>query len=137
MTLTIKHVSPQFTAQAWPLVAQFISNARLHDGGDYTLEQIRLQVNTGKWLLLVLTDEKEVIHGAATVSFTTMPNDHVAFITYSGGKAMSTTAIFDQLKSVLKQYGATKVQAATRKSVARLMSRYGFEERHTIVECKL
>jgi hypothetical protein len=87
--------------------------------------------------LVVAVDDEGAIHGAATVSFLNYPNDRVAFITFIGGKLISNKDTFEQFKNLLKANGATKIQGAAREAIARLWSRYGFEERYRIVETKI
>ena len=84
--LEIKHVPIQYVNQAWPMVERFISDALQYGGDDYTLDQVRVYIATGQWLLVVAVDLEGVIKGAATVSFSNYPNDRVAFITAIGGK---------------------------------------------------
>jgi hypothetical protein len=137
MSLSIRHVSVQYVNQAWPLVEKYISEAQKYGGDDYTLEQIKVYVSSGQWLLVVAVDSEGVIHGAATVSFSNYPNDRVAFVTFIGGKLISNKDTFGQFKDLLKANGATKIQGAAREAIARLWSRYGFEERYRIVETKI
>ena len=106
-------------------------------GGDYDLEQVKVYLSQGSWNLLVAVDEQGAVQGAATVTFLNYPNDRVAFITFIGGKLISNKDTFGQLKDLLKANGATKIQGAARESIARLWSRYGFEERYRIVETNI
>ena len=137
MKLVTQPVAINFTNQTWPLVEKYIVEAQKYSGDDYTLDQIKLYVNTGVWMLVVIVDEANVIHGAATVNFINYPNDRVAFVTYIGGKLISSQDTFTQFKNVLKASGATKIQGAAREAIARLWHRYGFEERYIIVETKI
>jgi hypothetical protein len=137
MTLTVQHVPQQFAAQTWPLVEKHIASANKYGGDDYTLDQIKMYVMQGQWVLLVATDEESKVQGAATVSFLNYPNDRVAFVTAIGGKLISNDDTFEQLKTVLRNMGATKIQGAARESIARLWKRYGFAERYTVVEVKI
>ena len=137
MSLLIRHVPIQYVNQAWPLVEKYIAEAVSYCGDDYTLEQVKVYVTSGQWVLVVAVDEVGAIHGAATVSFLNYPNDRVAFITFIGGKLVSNKDTFGQLKDLLKANGATKIQGAARESIARLWSRYGFEERYRIVETNI
>jgi hypothetical protein len=105
--------------------------------GDYTLDQIRMFLNVGQWMLLVAVDEEGKIHGAATSSFINYPNDRVAFITFIGGKLISSKETFKQMSDILKANGATKIQGMARPSIARLWKRYGFEERTMLVETRI
>lgn len=137
MTLTVHYVQTPFVAQTWPKVEQYIKAALEYGHGDYTLDQVRLLVNMGQWLLLVAVDENGEIHGAATSSFINYPNARVGFITFIGGKLISNKETFKQMCDILKANGATKVQGMARPAIARLWSRYGFQERSTLVEFKL
>jgi hypothetical protein len=85
-------------------------------------------------MLLVAVDEDNTVHGAATVSFINYPLSRVAFITAIGGKLISNDETFEQLKALLKQRGATKIQGFGREAIVRLWKRYNFEPRNTLVE---
>ena len=135
--MKVQFIPVELVHQTWPLVAGYLEDANLYGGGDYTLDQIRMLVSNGSWLLLVFVDDANKICGAVTVSFSNMPNDRVAFITFIGGNLISSRNTFKQLSDVLKAHGATKIQGAVRGSVARLWRRYGFYERYAIVETKL
>jgi len=135
--MKIQHVPVEFVQKVWPSVEGFIESANKHGGDDYTLDQIRLLVGTGQWLLLVVVDDENKIHGALTIVFHNYPNDRVAFVTFIGGKMISSKETFGQMVEILKAHGATKVQGAARESIARLWKRYGFIERHVIVETRI
>lgn len=137
MNLTIQPVAVNFANQTWPLVEKYIAEAQKYGGDDYTLDQIKVYVNTGVWMLVVAVDEVGALQGAATVNFINYPNDRVAFVTYIGGKLISNQDTFAQFKNVLKASGATKIRGAAREAIARLWRRYGFEERYIIVETKI
>jgi hypothetical protein len=137
MTLTVQYVPVNYAAQTWPLVEKYVKMALEHGHGDYTLDQIRMFINIGQWLLLVAKDEQGNIHGAATSSFINYPNDRVAFITFIGGKLISNKETFKQMSDILKANGATKIQGMARPSIARLWKRYGFAERTMLVETRI
>ena len=137
MSLLIRHVPVQYVNQAWPLVEQYLAEAVQYGGDDYTLDQVKVYVATGQWLLVVASDQAGAVKGAATVSFINYPNDRVAFVTFIGGRLISNQDTFKQFKDLLKANGATKIQGAAREAIARLWSRYGFKERYIIVETKI
>lgn len=137
MKLTVAPVQVQYAAQSWPKVEAHLVAAAQYCSDDYTIDQIHLMVCTGQWMLLVAVDEQNEVHGAATVNFINYPNDRVAFVTLIGGKLVSNADTFEQLKAILKQVGATKIQGAARESIARLWHKFGFEERYIVVETKL
>lgn len=137
MNLTIQPVFPAQVHQTWPLVEGFLAEALKWGEDDYTVEQAKACLAKGEWLLVVAVDEENTIHGAAAVNIYNMPNDRVAFVTAIGGKLISNKDTYEQFSTLLKSYGATKIQGAAREAIARLWTRYGFKERYRIVEAKL
>lgn len=129
--MNIQHVPLEWTPRTWPMVAEHIASALEHTK-DYTLEQVQTLVTSGQWLLLVAADG-ETIHGAATVHLFNRPASRVAFITAIGGRLVSNADTFTQLKQVLAAFGATHIEGAARESIARLWSRYGFDEKYRVV----
>jgi hypothetical protein len=134
--MNIQRVDVGHVHQVWPLVEGHLASALEHSKGDYTLESVKVLLVTGQWLLLVAVDD-DGVQGAATVSFTSRPHDRVAFVTLIGGKLISNTDTFEQLKNLLRSLGATCIEGAARDSIARLWARYGFEEKYKIVEVKI
>lgn len=137
MNLTVQPVNVAYFHQTWPLVKELFEKANKYDSGDYTLDQIKGLLANGSWVLLVATDEENVIHGAASISFYNMPNYRVGFITAMAGKAIVNEAVYRQVCSFIKANGATRVQCATRESAARLYKQVGMQERHIIMETVL
>jgi hypothetical protein len=138
--INVQPVPLEFTNQTWPLVEHHIA-AALEEGdlGEpmYNLNHIRGYVTSGAWLLLVAVDENNNIHGAGIISFSNHPLHRVAFVTAIGGKLISNRDTVEQLKVILKQNGATILQAFGRPSIVRLWRRYNFESRNTLVEVLL
>jgi hypothetical protein len=137
MTITVKPVFSEYFHQTWPLVKDLFASALKFGGDEYTLDQIKGLLASGSWVLLVATDEENVIHGAASVNFYNMPNDRIGLITAMAGKAIVNRDVFGQVCALLKANGVTKVQCAARESAARLYKQVGLEERYTILEAKL
>lgn len=137
MTITVRPVPVDYVSQTWPLVKGFVSKAHEHGGGDYSLDQIKMHLALGTWLLLVAVDDENRIHGAMTVSFINYPNDRVAFVTSTGGKKICTEDSLRQMKEIVRGLGATKIQAGGRPAMVRMLGRLGFKERYTVVETKI
>lgn len=140
MNLKISHVDVTHIQQVWHMVKPFIEEA-MEKGGDfpdwaqdYTADHIQSFLTNGAWLLVVAVDGENKIHGCATVSFINYPKHRVAFVTAIGGKLISSQDTFDQLKTLLKLRGATKIQGYGRDAIVRLWKRYNFEPRNTLVE---
>jgi hypothetical protein len=137
LSLTVKHVSVAHFHPTWALVEELFAKANKYDPGDYTLDQIKAFLANGNWVLLVATDEENVIHGVASISFYNMPNYRVGFITAMAGKTIVNEDVYAQVCSFIKANGATRVQCAARESAARLYKQVGMQERHVIMETKL
>jgi hypothetical protein len=135
--MKVQHVPLEWVNQVWPQVAGFIESALDYSNGDYTVDQVRTLVTTGQWTLAIVTNEGR-IEGALTISFFNRPNDRVAFVTAIGGKLISTPDTFNDLKAIAASFGATTIEGAARKSIARLWRKlYNFEEKYTVVGVKL
>jgi hypothetical protein len=135
--MNIQLVPLSLIHQTWPLVERFIADALQWGEDDYTVEQVKVYITKGEWMLLVAIDEGGVIQGAAAVNIYNMPNSRVAFVVAIGGKLISSNETYAQLCALLKSFGATKIQGVARESIARLWKRYGFRERYILVEADL
>ena len=135
--MKVQHVPVEFVAQTWPLVEKYISSAEKFGGDDYTADQIKVYLAKNLWTLLVAVDDENQVQGAATVTFQNYPNDRIAFVTTMGGTMMVNEEVLGALKTVLKGFGATKIQGAMRPSMVRLSQKIGFVERYAIVELKI
>ncbi len=134
--MNLQRVDISHVHKVWPVVEGFIADALAFAHGDYTVDQVKTLVVLGHWTLLVAVEDNTV-HGAATVSFSSRPNDRVAFITTTGGRFVTSPETFAQLKEMAASMGATYIEAAARESMARMLSRYGFEEKYRIVGVKI
>lgn len=143
MSLKVSSVDTNYVQQVWPMVKPFLEDAMIK-GGDfpdwaqnYTVDHIQSFLTGGAWLLVVAADDENKIQGCATVSFINYPMHRVAFVTAIGGVLISSKDTFEQLKTLLKLRGATKIQGYGRESIIRLWKRYDFEPRNTLVEVLL
>ena len=123
-------------AQNWSTIEPFLQSGLEWSNGEFNVEHAKVYLTTGQWILIGVFGE-EKMEGVLTVSFSNYPNDRVAFITSIGGKNITSRHTFDQLRAILKTFGATKIQGSVRQSVARLWRRLGFQERSIIVENRL
>jgi hypothetical protein len=139
MDLVIHSVETHLVQQMWPHVVGYFEDALAKSGSvpDYNIHHIQMFLTGGQWLMLVAVDDESQIHGAASVSFMNYPLSRVAFVTAIGGKLISSEETFEQLKTILKQRGATKIQGFGRDAIVRLWKRYGFEPKTTLVEVPL
>lgn len=137
MNLNVQLVPLSLIHQTWPLVETFIEDALKWGEDDYTIEQAKVYITKGEWMLLVAVDEVGAIHGAAAVNIYNMPNYRVAFVVAIGGRLISSPETYEQLCALLKSFGATRIRGVARESIARLWKRYGFKERYILVEAEL
>jgi len=134
--ISIQLVPLSMIHQTWPLVERFLEDGLKHAEDDYTLDQVRAYVAKGEWMLVIAMEDRQV-KGAMTVNLYNTPNHRVAFITSTGGRFIINKDTFEQLSSLLKGFGATKVQGVGRDSVIRLLESVGLKKRYTLFEAKL
>lgn len=142
MTLTVTVVDIDYIQRTWPEVKQYIDDALKTEefpewSEAYTLDHVLGFLTSGQWRLVVVIDENFKIHGCATLAFANYPLHRVAFITTIGGKLIASRDTFEQLKNILRGFGATKIQGFGKPSIVRLWKRFGFEPRLTLVEAPL
>jgi hypothetical protein len=134
--MKIQHVDVNYVHQIWSQVEKFISAALAYQD-DYTIEHAKLYITDGSWLLIVAIDDEGVIHGAATIKFYNRPKDRVAFVITMGGKLITGHETYAQFTELLKSFGATYIEGASRESAIRLWQRFGLEEKYRIAGAKL
>ena len=134
--MNIKNVPLEWVNRVWQDVEEYLAAALQHSKGDYTVDQAKALIASGEWSLLVAVEGEEIL-GAATVSFYNRPNDRVALVTAIGGKAITNTESFKQLKMFAESNGATVIECAARKSMVRLLRHFNFEPKYQIVEARL
>jgi len=134
--MKIQHVDINYVHQLWPQVETFIEAPLLHQD-DYSIEHAKVFITDGTWMLIVAIDDDQVIHGAATIQFYNRPKDRVAFVVTMGGKLITGHETYAQFTALLKAFGATYIEGASRESAARLWQRFGLQEKYRVVGAKL
>ena len=134
--MKIQHVDVNYVNQLWPQVEKFIDAALAYQD-DYNIEHAKVYVTNGTWVLIVAIDDNQVIHGAATIQFYNRPKDRVAFVVTMGGKLITGHETYAQFTDLLKAFGATYIEGASRESAARLWQRFGLQEKYRVVGAKL
>jgi len=131
--MRLQVVPLEWVPSTWPMVAAFLGSALEHAHGDYTLDHVQAYVASGRWVLVVATEDGPTVVGAATVELFNRPADRVAMITAMGGRFVTTAECLVQLRGLMATLGATCIEAAVRDSVGRLLARLGFMEKYKIV----
>ena len=134
--MKVQTVGVEYIAQIWSSVAPYIDRA-LQYTDDYNVDQVKVFLTTGSWILLVAVDDLQQIHGVATVAIYNGVNDRTATITTLGGKNVVNQDIFNQVCRIARGLGATRVQVYTRESAIRLYEKVGLQKKATLMECKL
>jgi hypothetical protein len=134
--MKVQTVGVEYIAQIWSTIAPYIERA-LQYTDDYSLDQVKVFLTTGSWVLLVAVDDLQQIHGVATVAFQNGVNDRTAIITTLGGKDVVNSNVFEQVLTILRKIGATRVQIYTRDSAIKLYKKVGLEKKATLMEIKL
>ena len=134
--MKVQTVDVAYITQIWSAVAPYIERA-LQYTDDYNVDQVKVFLTTGSWLLLVAVDDLQQIHGVATVRYDNGVNDRTATITTLGGRQVVNQEIFDQVCRIARNMGATRIQVYTRDSAMRLYEKVGLQKKATLMEIKL
>lgn len=135
--MNVRHVTTDWVVRVWPDVQEWLARSYAWSRGDYTTEQAQLLVSTGHWLLFVVVDDDNQLHGALTLHMYNRPAARVAFVTGLGGRALLTPELLEQFRAVVRGLGATALEAAARPSMVRLLRRHGLQLKHHIVGATL
>ena len=140
MTVSIQTVDSRYIHQTWPLVEGYIAdsvNKGLGEGSaDYSVDNVLGYVSSGQWILIVAVEDSNVI-GAMTMSFINYPLNRVAFVTATGGRFIINKDTFEQLQTIAKYHGATKIQAMARPAMVKLLKSCDMVPCNTMMEYKL
>ena len=110
---------------AWHLVEEHLEKSVAQSKGDVSLDEIKIRLLDGQWLLYLVTDETEDVLGCYVVQMYNRINARVAFIVAIAGSVVKKE-LFIQMIVCLKELGATVIEGDVRPSVARLLNRLGF-----------
>lgn len=136
--MRVQTISTEYVSQVWPNVVRYISSALKYSSGDYTAEQTKVYLSLGMWHMIVAINEADKIQGVTVVQYVNRPNDRVAFIIAIGGKLISDPDTWNNFTDLVRANGATKVEGAARKAIARLWAlKFNFTEKYRIVEVSL
>lgn len=137
MTLRIEEVPFQLVNKVWDNCAPYIHNALQYSHDEYTVDQAKVYVINGLWVLYMFFGEANEVKGAAVVQYFNRPNDRVAMIVALGGRNVTTKVNAEKLFDLFRANGATCVEAAARDEILRLWGKVGLEKIYTIVSKKL
>ncbi len=124
--------------QLWPEIESLIERGLKESEGDYNKEHAKVYLTTGAWHLCIAVDDANSVRGVAAVDYVNRPNDRVAFVVLAAGRFIVVPDVYAQFCDVLRQNGATSLEAACHDSQARLYKKVcGAREKYSIVEARL
>ena len=129
--MLLKKIPPYFAAQNWAGVCGHIEKAQPYSHGEWTMEQIKSDIHTGRVELISVLDGEDCV-GAVAYVMQNRRNSRCAFVVAIGGAALASQGNYDQLRSIFKSEGATEIEGAGRPAIVRLWSQFGFEPKHQI-----
>lgn len=134
--MELRVVPVEYVPQIWSKVVGFLDKALQYSKGDYNIHHAQTYLSAGTWML-VIAEEAGSIRGAAAIQFFNRPTNRVAFVVAAGGYMVSSQESINSMKQICKAHGATTLEGAARDSIARLWSRFGFNEKYKIMEVAL
>lgn len=138
MNMELKVIPPQLIPQMWDQMRPYFQSAYEEAGvTEYGTAETLTFLTQGHWAAVGFFDKSGKMHGALGLTMHAYPNERVAFVTAIGGRKITNKENWEQLKAICRHYGASKLQAYSRESVARLWQRLGFTNRTILVEATL
>ena len=135
--MKIEPVPVEWVHTVWGRVQHWVAAALAYSLGECTIDQCRLQVSRGDWVLYVWSDANKHVFGAAVVDFQQRFNDRVALVIAVGGRGMFTAESIEQFKATMALRGATTIEGAQRPAMARLWQRFGAKPKYMVQEVRL
>ena len=121
----------------WDKVEPFFKRALKNHDAEFSLEDLKDAVSTGRWSLFAFINDDNILNGGAVVSFMSYPKSYVAFVTCVGGKSLINPQYYEKFMALLKSYGADRVQGYVTDAIVRLYGKIGVAKRTNLVEVKL
>lgn len=135
--MVVQEVPLQYVNVVWPSVEGFLASAIPYADGDITLDETKSYCVNGVWKLVVVVDDNNEVHGAATLHFFNRINHRVAYITTVGGRGILIPEIYSQFSDILRSNGATCFEGAVRDSLVRLAARFGAIKKSNIIQLEI
>jgi hypothetical protein len=135
--MPLYHITPSQLPQVWPTAAPLLQKAIDLDPSAITIEQVEYAVRTGKTFLLVWEEPDVGVTGAVTVEFVDYPRERVAHVDLMGGKSIVRAHVFEEAKSWMRAYGATKAQCWARGTLVQMYEKMGMENTHQVMRVTL
>lgn len=119
----------------WPQVAEHLQSAIDTSQGEYALEDIRLQLETGLMRLWIAYNRDGEIVASATCEISRFPQKRICHVVLAGGMTYEYWLL--ALPSVIdwaKENGADAVRMYARKGLAKKLVEVGGREVYTVVQ---
>ena len=133
--MRVNVVDPKFIVNMWKDIKPYLQRALEHTD-DYSAEQCKVFLTNGSWVLFVALN-KNGLQGVATIAIENGVNHRTALITTISGKGIINKDAMEQLISILKSFGITRIQGYARDSLVRLYHCFGIYKKSNLVEVTL
>lgn len=130
-------VPHELVESVWGSVEKYLHDGIADADAEYTIDQLKTFLTSGRWKLIIALNEQDDVIGATAVSMIRYPDHCVAFLASIGGKMISNKKYIDELKELLKCYGADRIQGYVQDSVQRLYQRFDFNKKSVLVEMRI
>ena len=135
--MPLYQIRPNELPQVWPIAAPLLQKAIDLEPEALTIEQVEYQVRTGRIFLLVWEEPDGGITGAVTVEFIDYPRERIAHVNLMGGKGIVREHVFEEAKTWMRTFGATKAQCWARGTLVQMYEKMGLENTHQVMRIKL
>lgn len=134
-TVIITDVNAEDIDILWDRVRDNLSLALEHSRGEYTLEDIHLQLISGLMKLWIGYDEDGKLLASAVCELVNYPQKTVCYVVLAGGGFFG---IWTEASMCIEDWavanGADSIAAFTRRGVAKKMQAFAYNEIYTVIQ---
>ena len=134
-TVTITDVNPEDIDILWDKVKDNLALALERSRGEYTLEDINLQLISGLMKLWIGYDETGKLLASAVCELVNYPQKRVCYVVLAGGGFFD---IWTEASMCIEEWamanGADAIAAFTRRGVAKKMQAFDYNEVYTVIQ---
>jgi hypothetical protein len=119
------------TADVWKDVVGFVDNTIPYVHGEFTTQDVRDRLLANEYNLMVIKNDSTII-GVIIFSTQIVAGKKTAFIIVTAGRHITTSGIWQDVKTLFSSLGFVYIEAGMRDSTLRLWSKLGFKKKYNM-----
>lgn len=131
--IEIVAIKPELLDQAWPVAAPFVEKVLPHNRGQYSLADVRRDIERGESLLLLVLEGQQCL-AAVVCTFEEQQGKRVLHMPIVAGDRLDewSDICHQTIPRIAKEYGCSMVTGRGRRGWIRKLAPYGYKELYTV-----